>query len=233
LNLKTTTAKLKSNLFYFLISGAILARVYSDLAGGRFGIASGELFPYRHSYSFLPIYNQYFFILEIIVLSLGGFLILDFKNRKYGLILSTIVLFFSLMQMFQNQKVLLFIVLFVLCLQYFVKDKKNIFDFLKWQLILVYMFTGLSKINSEFLNGEVLAVIMNGVITNQFAIKIISVATVCTELILPLVLFLKPKLGFIVVVIFHLGLSLFMDNVLSFGLTSIALAWLFNVELNK
>ena len=233
MNSKTIAAKIKNNIFYFIIATAIWSRIFSDLIGGRLGIATGDLFPYRHSYSFLPIYNQFYFILEIALLLTGSFLILSVKTRKFGLILATTALFFSLMQLFQNQKLLLLIVLFVLILQYVVKDKKNIFDYLKWQLILVYMFTGLSKVNSEFLNGDVLAVIMNGVITNQSIIKIISLLTVITELTIPLLLFLKPRVGIFIVIIFHLGLSVFMDNILSFGLTSIALALLFEDELIK
>lgn len=215
------------DLFYFTFSLAIIVRFINDIFNlNRWGIHSGTLFPYRHINLGLPLYSTNILIAEWTLGLLGAVLLITGKIRIAALLIF-VSFALSLTQMFQNQKLLILIIAFSLLLD----SKKNSVFFLKWQLILIYLFSSIHKINGQFVTGETMRLLFVDILKINFEytwpLKIFSWIIIGCELIIPVLLMKWPKIGIALVILFHGGMCLLMPDISSFSLAMISLALLF------
>lgn len=227
----------KSNLrfFYGFLALALISRVLSDIfVIHRWGIHGGELFPYRYGLIPVPLYPRWVLIIEWGMLIVGSAMVL--LNRiRWGVALMALGLTMSLTQMFQNQKALILIVLLALNLE-LLSDKNqkeaSVKNFLQWQLILIYFFSAFHKILGPFAQGEVLQVMTEKILHlpinfNTSTFMVLSWVIIVAELVAPLLLFFRPRLGVILVVGLHVGRAAIMPDILAFSFVMIALSILF------
>ncbi len=246
MNFRQPIAFLKNNsieIFYLLLSLSIFTRIVEDIYLNRIAIYEGILFPWRHL-GIIPLYSSVAGLyLEYVISGAGAALMLLSRYRRWGVCLGAIGLLMSLSQLFQNQKILICILLLSAFICPPEKSRRGR-DFLRWQLVFVYLFAGLSKFDS-FWNGEVLAILSQekshyGLLGEYFwsclssqAIVFFSKAVVVTELVLPLLLFKCSFVAWLLVLVLHLGFSLVMVDIFSFSLTMLALATLFFCDSPK
>lgn len=222
--------------FYGFFAAALVSRVLSDIFDlQRWSIHQGDAFPFRHLLEAIPIYPVSILLIEWTLLLLGALFLLT-KKTRLGALLSLLGLLMSLSQMFQNQKVLLLLVAFALSvgpsLEKMKTDEKNDTSmFLRWQILLVYLFSAISKIFDQFPSGETLKMMDQTLFSHQFAVNwiysAVSVIVILTELFLPLLLWKKPKLGILAVFILHAGFAVFLSDIFPFSLAMISLSFLF------
>lgn len=240
MNFKQVPAYLSKNslyLFYMFLGAAVLLRIVDDITLGRWAIHAGRIFPYRHP-GFFPLYGVSGLLLEWALTFTGGVLLFTTHRRK-GALLAGLGMLLSLSQMMQNQKILLLIVLWMTALT---ELETNIpaRKFLKWQIILVYAFSALSKIFDQFITGETLhniAILQseNGGISgfmwrlmlNQNNALMVSYVVVFLEILLPLLFIRKKEWAWFVVLILHGGFLLLMKDLAAFSFGMFALAALF------
>ncbi|MGE5086031.1 MAG: hypothetical protein ACM3MG_06985 [Bacillota bacterium] len=220
------TAFLEKNslpLFYLFLAAAIFIRVVEDLFLNRWGIHSGTIFPYRHP-NYFPLYSNVFLVIEWTLLLAGAALLLT-EKRRWGAVVAALGMAMSLSQMLQNQKILL---LWVLLIVAFAPPENSEGSrwFLRWQIVLVYVFAALSKIFAEFSTGATLAKIFPVALTDS-AYLVISWIIIVIELLIPILLLKKRQWAWLAVVILHGGFSLFMRDLAAFTLTMFALTSLF------
>lgn len=144
--------------------------------------------------------------------------------------------------MFQNQKVLLALVAFALTVgprldeNTFLK-KNETANFLKWQILLIYLISAVSKIFDQFQSGETLRVMSEQLLLQQIGRdEIYSMGAwlvILVELALPLLLLARPRLGIAGVVLVHVSFSLFLSDIWPFSLAMIALSFLFLLPHNS
>ncbi len=245
MNLKNQIVKLEKissiDIFYLFFSLAVLSRIICDYLLGRIGIHLGEIYPNRKLNSMTPPYALFTLYVEW-TLAFFGAMLINIKPKRLAAVLLIISLSMSMSQMFQNQKTLMLIIaitIFVLPLN--VKKNKSIW-FLRFQLILLYLFSGVHKINENFLNGEALKVtfmylkeIENNFFISQllsffltpYPLIFLSWTAVILELSIPLVLIRKPKIGIVMVIFLHLSFNVLLKDILPFTLCTIALSFLF------
>ncbi len=238
MSLKPMTAYLEKNslsLFYMFLGGAVLMRLVDDVLLGRWGIHAGELYPYRHP-GFFPLYGTTGLLLEWGFALTGGVLLFTAEKRK-GAFFAAVAMTLSLSQMMQNQKILLWIVLWIVALPANISARK----FLKWQIILVYLFSALSKIFGQFVSGETLRTIAlhqvemaSGLqkslwipFTNSTFSLWSSYLVIVLELLIPLLFFRKKEWAWIFVLALHGGFLVMMKDLSSFSFAMFALAALY------
>ncbi|WP_413612936.1 hypothetical protein [Bdellovibrio sp. HCB-110] len=223
-------------LFYHFFGLALVARVVSDIFEvHRWSIHLGEIFPYRHLFEFIPLYSTSLLVVEWGLLLIGALLIFRGKNR-WGSAFALVGLVMSLSQMFQNQKVLLTLVAFALTVGPRLNEnalfkKNDTANFLKWQILLIYLISAVSKIFDQFQSGETLRIMSEQLLLQDIGSReIYSVGAwlvILVELALPLLLLTRPRLGIAGVVLVHGGFSLFLSDIWPFSLAMIALSFLF------
>lgn len=220
------TAFLEKNslpLFYLFLAAAIFIRVVEDLFLNRWGIHSGAVFPYRHP-NYFPLYSNIFLIFEWSFLLAGAVLLLTSK-RRWGALVAGLGMAMSITQMLQNQKILMLVVLLIVaCVP--PENSEGSRWFLRWQIVLVYIFAALSKIFAEFSTGMTLAKISPVALTDS-AYLVISWIVIAIELLIPFFLLKKREWAWLAVVVLHGGFSLFMRDLAAFTLTMFALTSLF------
>lgn len=241
MNLKQVTAYLEKNslhLFYMFLGGAVLLRLMDDILLNRWGIHRGEIFPYRHL-EFIPLYGSAGLLLEWALALTGGILLFTNEKRK-GAFLAGIAMTLSLSQMLQNQKILLWIILWIVaCTD--LKENISARKFLKWQIILVYTFGALSKIFDQFVTGETLhilalqqmqqsdglqKILWSPFVNPTFSVAI-SYAVIFLELLIPLAFFRKKEAAWFLVLALHGGFLVMMKDLSSFSFAMFALASLY------
>ena len=198
-------------------------RVVEDLFLNRWGIHSGVIFPYRHP-GFFPLYSNIFLVLEW-VLSLSGAALLLTAKRRWGALIAAVGMAMSISQMIQNQKILLFLILLIIACAP-PENSAGSRWFLRWQIILVYVFAALSKIFAEFSTGATLAKISPVPLVDS-AFLVISWGIIILELLVPVCLMKKREWAWFVVLILHGGFTLFMRDLAAFTLSMFALTALF------
>lgn len=229
-------SKFNLRLFYTFLALALLARLFDDMfVLHRWGIHSGDLFPYRRGgVTSLPLYPQWLLAIEWVII-FSASLALIVNRIRLGILLATLGMAMSLTQMFQNQKLLILIVLAALLFeQLTLQNEKDapVKSFLKWQIVLVYFFSAFHKILDSFSRGEVLQAIAEKVLHLPITFNLetyaaFSWAIIIAELLAPLLLLLKPGWGIIFVIVLHSGMSFFMPNILAFSFVMVALSFLF------
>jgi hypothetical protein len=100
---------------------------------------------------------------------------------------------------------------------------------LRWQLIVVYGFSGCNKLLSDFVDGSVVQSLLaeRGLEVSAGVGEWLSWLVVAVELALPPCLLRAPRAGVALAILLHVGLALAMPGVLPFGLLALALALLF------
>jgi hypothetical protein len=231
--------KLSINEKFFLLFGlSLLSRTISDLLMGRFSVATGELYQYRQRFDF-PRYGTALFIFEVAVLFVAAGLLIARKNVRLAsglLILGTSM---AMTQMFQHQKMLFLVVAFALVVSPRGLNAASVY-FLRIQIVVVYVFSVVSKISTGFLESQVtLGAIEYSVRGDEmraaFLIPVLKYLknaplnefVIGFELLVPVLLLTVPRVGFFAAVILHLGMAVFLANVLPFSLLMIALALLY------
>ena len=224
-------AWLKQNnesVFFALLSFAIFSRVVTDISIGRWAIHAGELFPIRHLPS-VPVYSQVFLALEWLLSVVGAAMLFNPKLRRVGAALALIGIGASLTQLFQNQKTLIFLTLAILiCANPYKSEPAK--KLLQWQLLLMYLFTALSKLNGEFLTGETLRALFAAQIAlplGPIVFKIISWITIGFEFLIPVLLLGRSLIGLALVVFIHLLFGIGLPDVWPFTFVTFALVVLF------
>jgi hypothetical protein len=110
---------------------------------------------------------------------------------------------------------------------------------IRYQLLIVYLFSGVNKLTSHFYNGDTLANLgaMNyeALLPNEYVRSILSptlsVSISCIilagELLMPIFLLRAPRVGLALVVLLHGGFSLLMPGIWPFTFIMVAMAFLF------
>ena len=207
-----------------------MTRVLSDIGLNRWGIHSGKIFPYRHI-SLMPVFPASVLVFEWSCAILGSVLLV-IKKERWGAILIAGSFLLSLSQMYQNQKVLILIVIATIAIQPVDPRKPGSVQFLKWQLILVYLFSAIEKMSDQFTSGETLRLIFHQVlnsslIENSFLLKAMSIGVILSEIMIPIILLKRPYWGFCAVISLHLGFAFVLPDIWPFTLVMIALSTLF------
>ncbi len=220
----------KSNekIFFGFISLAIVSRVFSDVVMDRWGIHAGLIYPIRHLDG-VPLYSDLFLALEWIITTSGAALILSPKFRRLGLALALIGLLASWTQLFQNQKTLMIITILIS----FVKspyDNRPAHRLLEWQLILMYLFTALAKLNGEFVTGATLQTLLSDrlpVALPTSAYAALSWTTIALEFLIPVLLLKRNIVVLFAIFILHGLFAVTLDDIWPFTFITYALAILF------
>lgn len=221
--------------FYLLLSAALLARVTEDFFNHRWEIHTGAIFDYRHA-GWIPLYSTNILSLELALLIAGAFLLLT-RQRRMGALLAFCGLGMGLTQMFMNQKVLLLIVCGAVAIRPPEKSRSS-WQFLRWQLMLVYLFSAVAKAFEDFGSGKVLenlgqavsgplGALVSGMQAIPGGVLLFSGLIVGLQVLLPTLLLYRPKAGVLLVAGFHMVLALFLPDIWAFSFGMLALAALF------
>ena len=239
------TAKFISNFifqpreiwFYRLLGLALISCVAEDVINGVWFIHTGQYFPWRHL-SFVPLYSVPFLILEWGLLVLSGALILFERTRQNGLRLAVLFVFISISQRFSNHRSLILIVLV-----YLVASPRKMpqmgYRLIRYQLLIVYLFSALNKIDANFLSGRSLLALghnvqgailptwlVRGILSPPFATPL-SWVVVGLEFVIPILLLQWPIVGLIFLLSLHAGFSLMMPAIWPFTFIMVAMGLLF------
>lgn len=243
MNFKQVTAQLERNslqLFYFFMGAAVLLRLVDDVMVGRYAIHAGEIFSYRHP-GYFPLYGTTLLLIEWALTFTGGVLLFT-QERKWGAWLAAIGMTMSLTQMMQNQKILLWIILWTIALSSSLAGNIPARRFLKWQIILVYVFGALSKVFDQFITGKTLqtvAFVQTQDSTDHLmkvlwqpllslpTAQLMSWAVIVLEILIPFLLMRKKDFAWIFVLVLHGGFMLMMKDIASFSFAMFALAAIF------
>lgn len=224
--------------FFVLLGLALLSRTLSDILMGRLGVATGELYRHRQRLDF-PLYGPLVFILEIAILLCASWLFMSRVRVRLAAILMILGTLMSMTQLFQHQKMLFLIVGLGVV---FVPGGMNAVSvyFLKAQLLIVYVFSVVSKVATGFLqssdtfraieysiNGDRLRTFFLAPVLQYLQEMPIGYLVVGLEIIVPLAILRAPRAGVLFAVILHMAMAILLSNVLPFSILMIALASLY------
>ena len=224
--------------FYRFLSLTLCSCFIEDLACRVWFIHTGAYFPWRHLFHWIPLYPAPFLILEWACLLTSAFLILRPSQRRLGIYLASAVIFISLTQRFSNHRSLIFIVLFYLMLSP-LTSLMNTLKMIRYQFMIVYLFSAFNKINSGFLSGDSLLAlgtsIRGSIIPQTWVQSVLSTSfspalswiTVFAEIVIPFLIIKKPWLGMSVLVLLHLSFSMLMPGIWPVTFIMIAMGCLF------
>lgn len=224
--------------FHRLLGLALIACVVEDLACGAWFIHSGQYFPWRHP-GFLPLYPAPFLGVEWSLLVFVGISYLLDRSSRWVAILATSTMLVSLLQRYSNHRSLIFIVLLYLALTPRERPAAA-YRMIRYQLLIVYLFSAMNKIDSGFLSGKSLFAIgiqvhgallpdqwVHRILMGSFA-EPLAWLTVGTELLIPVLLMHWPGAGLLATSALHLGFSVMMPALWPFTLIMMAMAVLFS-----
>lgn len=223
--------------FYGFLSAALVSCVVEDVICGIWKIHTGQYFPWRHV-PIVPLYPAPVLLIEWGFLFLSAWMIALGKNRRLGSLIGAVTLLVSLTQRYSNHRSLIVIVLIYLAVSS-AKHLRFAYQMIRYQLILVYLFSALAKIDAGFLSGETLSAIGHNVrgamlpdswvraILMSSASRPLAWLTVVAELGMPILLLKAPMVGFGLVLLLHCSFSLMMPAIWPFTFVMIAMAALF------
>lgn len=207
--------------FFRLLGLTLVAVAVQDIGSGIWHVHTGELYDWAH-FPIVPLYGTGLLMLEwAALLFAGGSLLLDVARRP-AVWLGLLAMLAGLSQRYANQRCLIIIVLFYVALNV----KQLHFTLLRSQIIIVYGFTVLHKLTSQFWNGETLVALG---FDSAWA-SWLSLATLVAEVAIPLLLWRAPWLGVWAVVLLHGGLAFTMPGIAPFSLIMVAMATTFLPE---
>ncbi len=224
-----------SKCFFNLLSLALLVCVAQEIIAGYWKVHTGEFFPWSH-HSAIWMSSPFWLLVSWFALVVSSILLNLEKYRRQGVALALVAMTFSILGRYSNQYALIVIVLFHLLIT---KNLNLSFKMLRYQLFIVYFFSAFNKIDKGFWNGVALSNLsekLSGAIVPQDISRlvlsgksgiVISYTTIVLELLLPLVLLWRPRLGFGALFLMHLGFMFMMPWIYPFTIVMIALGTLF------
>lgn len=198
---------------------------------------SGNYYPYRHLQIF-PLLPPWILVVEWLGFGVSAVLLYFGRWRKAGVFIAGAVLLLSLSQRFSNQGSLIFIVIFYLVLGG-QKNRGLAYAMIRYQIIIVYIFSALNKFDRGFLSGTTLQALFRagpeGLLPRAWLATpeltaVLAWLVVVAELLLPVLLITKPTYGIVAVCFFHIGMALFLPGIWSFTAIMITMSILFLVE---
>jgi hypothetical protein len=223
--------------FFRLLAVALIACVASDMVNGVWNIHAGVYYPWRHNAAF-PLFPAPYLLLEWGLLLLASAFIFSLRRRQGGVVIAAVMMLISLTQRFSNHRSLIFIVLLYLCIPGG-RARGESQRLIRYQLIIVYLFSALNKLNRDFLEGHTLANLgwdIHGALLPTAAVRWIlspnwsmplSYVVVAIELLMPILLIRQPRIGFTVALLMHTLFSLVMPGIWAFTFIMLAMACLF------
>jgi hypothetical protein len=227
--------------YYKLLGLTLLGLVTGEACAGRWFMHTGQLYPYRHVPLF-PLYSTGGLAAEWATQTAAAVALWLGVRRPAAVWIAAAAVFATLTQRYSNHTTLIFIVLVLTGLEPPLTDadlaKPNV-RLVRWQLAIVYVFSGLSKVLAGFLGGESLSnlylVLRDPLIPHEWlgplfrppAVVGLSAAVVGFELLAPLILWWRPWAGIVLVGLFHAGITILMPAILPFGLIMLAMSVLY------
>jgi hypothetical protein len=215
--------------FYRLLGASLIARLITDWHAGIYRVHTGELFPWRHL-PIVPLYPPALLVLEWLLLGVSGVALLLLVRVRVALYVGLLAAAMGLSQRYSNQGALALIVLLCCVLQPTIPDDLDVrgqyphLDLVRYQLLIVYVFSALNKLRAGFTTGQALATLLALPLNVAQAM---SYGVVAVELLVPLLLVTrKQRLAWVGVVLLHLSFSVLMPGLIPFGLLMAALATL-------
>lgn len=224
--------------FHRLLGLALIACVAEDISCGAWFVHSGRYFPWRHP-GFLPLYPAPFLGVEWSLLLFAGLSYLLGRRSRWVAFLAASTMLISLLQRFSNHRSLIFIVLLYLALAPRERSAAA-YRMIRYQLLIVYLFSAMNKIDSGFLSGKTLFALglqvhgallpdrwVHRILTGSLA-EPLSWLTVGAELVIPVLLMQWPGAGLVATFVLHFGFSVMMPTLWPFTLIMMAMAVLFS-----
>lgn len=215
--------------FYRLLGASCIARLATDWHAGIYRVHSGELFPWRHL-PIAPLYPPGLLLVEWLLLAASGVALLLLTRVRAALYVALLATAMGLSQRYSNQSALALIVLSCCALKpttpsdLAAQAASPHLDLLRYQLLIVYVFSALNKLRAGFLTGETLSVLLDMPLSIA---RPLSYGAVAMELLIPLLLVTRNwRLAWLAVVLLHLSFSVLMPGLVPFGLLILALATL-------
>lgn len=233
---------------YRLVGLALLAVVASDLLNGRRQVHEGLLWARRLQLG--GLYPARWLCLEWGILSLSAAGLVLGRTRAVRTALPAVGI--GLWSLYMNQRALLFLTLAYLAMGPAVPEAEDFerrphpqLSLVRYQVLIVYFFSAVNKLAAGFCTGASLTALFanmammrnqplippqwTSAVFHRFAgvAPLLASAIVAGELLLPLALLKKPRLGVPLVAAFHLALGLLMPDLWVFGLVMTADSLLF------
>ena len=233
-----------------LLGLALAAYIASDLLNGRWQAHEGVLWARRLQLG--GLFPPRWLFLEWGVLGLSSIALLAGKRRIWAVRAALPACGVGLWSLYMNQRALLFLTLAYMAMgpaqpeaEDFERRPHPHLALVRYQLLIVYFFSAANKLASGFCGGAFLRALFGNMtlMSNQplvppqwtlalfhrlpWSAPLLASAIVAGELLLPLALLKKPRLGVPLVAAFHLALALLMPDLWVFGLVMAADSLLF------
>jgi len=216
---------------------ALVVDVATELMTGVWQVHTGNFYPWRHL-GIVPLYPATVLAIEwTLRVSAGLALLLGARQPKVvaaAVRVGALALFAAVLQRYSNHGALLFLIALYLTIAPPDVTAKTFDDLphpalglVRAQLVIVYVFSALNKLTHGFSSGHSLMNLLGGRMALGPA-RTLSWLALAAELAAPLVLLRWPRAGLALVVAMHLGFSLLLPGIASFGLAMIAIALLFS-----
>ena len=231
------------NVFFKLLGLTLVLCVIQDGLDGVWFIHNGAFYPWIHPQG-IWLYPPAFLMVEWLGVLSSGLMIFSGWKRSLGIIIGTLSILIGVLERFSNHRALLLIVLFYLLLGLAktVDSKKYSFQLIRYQLLIVYLFSAVNKLNLDFWTGQSLGnlalvleqgkssflpqPVINFLLTGSMG-KFLSVGTLVLEFAIPFLLIKIPRLGLPLMIALHVSFSLIMPGIWPFTLLMITMGVLF------
>ncbi len=216
--------------FEVLFGLALVVEVVTDVTAGGWAVHTGALYPWRWI-GLVPLYPTWLVALLWALTTASGAAIALGRLRGVARGVAAVATFSAVVERYSNHGVLLFLVALFLSIgdddpsdPGWGERPHPSFGLVRAQLVLVYGTSALNKIVHGFASGQSLANLLGWDLSLA---RPLSLAVIAAELLLPVLLLLRPRVGLAGVVMLHLGFALVMPGLWSFGLAMTAAAVLF------
>lgn len=228
--------------FERLFGLALLVEIATQMSAGVWRVHAGELYPWRHI-DVVPLVGTTGLAIEWAVVGACA-LVLVLGNaaaraarapraaeraRAVAWRVLAFALFASLLQRFSNHGSLFFLIAFFVSMRppelsldtsdFEARPHPNL-GLVRAELVIVYVFSALAKLAHGFTSGASLVNLLG--LTPALA-RTASIAVVAVELLLPIVVVRRPRLGLAAVVLVHAAFAAAIPGVVSFGLAMLAM----------
>lgn len=216
-----------AHLFLRLFGVSLLVNVATEIHTGVWQVHTGALYPWRHI-PIVPLYPAPVLALEWALTVLAGALLVARRHVVVATRLAAIATLSAVLQRYSNHGVLLFLVALFLSFDPSVPEtgtfvRPNL-GLVRAQLVIVYVFSALNKMLHGFSSGASIANLLH--LPLAWA-RPMAVGALVAELALPILLFVRPRLGIAGVVALHAVFAVAVPGTTSFALVMIAMAVLF------
>lgn len=218
--------------FYRLLGATLIIVVATDVTNGVWDVHRGVLYPWRHL-PIVPLYPPAVLLLEWGAIGGAGLaLLFSGAGWRRGLFvrIAAVALFVSLSQRFANQRALVFLVTFFVSIAP-PDTRDEPFDvarpslaLVRAQLVIVYVFSAVNKLAHGFGDGAAIANLL-GVRADLAAV--LAWGVLAAELLLPVLLWVWPRVGIAGVVLLHVAMAIALPGVWPFSAIMIAMSVLF------